>query len=304
MRYVAILLAVALVACESTDNRTVAMTVSRTPEGEPVGLHRYREWDADSKVVQGAQPEGDEAFKNMSALGVAVVLSVDGAIPDVEGAAKHGLEYAHVPIGYDGVTRAQALQIVKTVRDAGGKVYVHCHHGRHRGPAGAMIARIALDPISNGEAVACLKESKTSPKYAGLYRDVSRFVPPTKAELDATPDAPAKLVPQGLQALMVGVSHRFEFLKRSRSEEWRAPEDSPDISPPHEARMLWEAYREAQRLDDAKKFGDKFLSLLRESEKAAVALERALRGSDQGGAATAYKAVKASCNACHAEYRN
>ena len=305
MRYAAILLAMALVACESTtSNETAEMIVSRTPEGEPVGLHRYREWDPASKVVQGAQPGGDEAFRNMKALGVVVVLSVDGSIPDVEGAAKQGLKYAHVPIGYDGITRRQALQIVKAVRDADGRVYVHCHHGKHRGPAGAMVARIAVDRISGGEAVACLKISETSPKYAGLYRDVSGFVPPTNAELDATPDAPSKVLPKGLQALMVDVSHRFEFIKQAKVEKWQAPTDNPDVSPSHESRMLWEAYREAQRLDDAKKLGDSFLMLLKEGERSAADLEKALGAANQTATAAAYKAVKANCNACHAKYRN
>ena len=309
MKYAAILLALALVACERAglagkQGQAIGTVVSRTPGGEPVGLHRYREWGPASRIIQGAQPEGEEAFLNMRALGVTVVLSVDGSLPDVEGAQKQGLKYAHVPIGYDGITRAQALQIVKTIRDAEGKVYIHCHHGKHRGPAGAMIGRMAIDRISNEEAVAGLKISETSPQYTGLYRDVSKFVPPTKAELDATPDPPARVAPKGLQAAMVDVSHRFDFIKKSKAEKWQVPADNPDISPPHEARMLWEAYREARRLDEAKKLGEKFLALLQEAEKSASDLEQALRASDPRGTAAAYKATKLACTTCHAEHRN
>ena len=41
------------------------------------------------------------------------------------------------PIGYDGVPREQALRMIKAVQVAKGPVYFHCHHGKHRGPAGA-----------------------------------------------------------------------------------------------------------------------------------------------------------------------
>ena len=40
--------------------------------------------------------------------------------------------------------------------------------------------------------------------------------------------------------------------------------------------MLWESYREMARLDESKKLGERFISLLDESEKAAIDLEKAL----------------------------
>ena len=117
-------------------------------------------------------PDGDIAFRNLAAMGVTTVLSVDGAVPDIEGAKKHGLRYVHVPISYDGIPREKALQIIKAVRAAKGKVYMHCHHGRHRGPTAVMVSRIALDGISNEDAVHCMEESGTGKMYSGLYRDV------------------------------------------------------------------------------------------------------------------------------------
>lgn len=292
MRYL-IALALLFGACESPHR------IARTVEG----LARLKEWPA-SRILQGAQPEGEVAFRNLAALGVTTVLSVDGAAPDVEGAQRHGLAYFHVPIGYDGIARDKALQIIKAVRDAKGKVYMHCHHGRHRGPTAVMVSRIALDGISNEDAVRCMEESGTSPKYVGLYRDVRAFKVPTEAEIDAAPTAPSKVVPEGVRAAMVGVSHRFEFLKKSKSQNWKVLADSPDVSPPHEARMLWELFREAARLDEAKQKGPDFRIFLRQGEDAAVSLEKALRAADHTEATKAYKRVKASCNACHAEFRN
>ena len=292
MRYL-IALALLFSACGSPHR------IARTVEG----LARLKEWPA-SRILQGAQPDGEVAFRNLAAMGVTTVVSVDGAAPDVEGAQRHGLEYVHVPIGYDGIARDKALQIIRAVRDAKGKVYVHCHHGRHRGPTAVMVSRIALDGISHEDAVRCMEESGTSPMYIGLYRDVRAFARPTMAEIDAAPTAPSRVVPDGVRATMVGVSDRFELLKESKSQNWKVPADSPDVSPPHEARMLWELFREVARLDEAKKKGPDFRIFLKQGEDAAVSLEKALRAADHAGAAKAYRRVKASCNACHAEFRN
>jgi len=279
--------------------------VTFTDEGEPEGLHRFIEWS--DKCLQGAQPEGDIAFKNLAALGVTTVISVDGSAPDIETAHKYGLTYVHVPIGYDGVPRAQAVQIIAAVERSKGKVYVHCHHGKHRGPAGMMVARITLEDVSNEEAVECLKKSGTSAKYEGLYRDTLEFKAPTEAEMAAVPaKLPERVMPDGMRATMVDVSARWEHLQSSRTQEWGVPKESPDVSPPHEARMLWELYRESARTGQWKTYcdNDQFTNFLAEGEKSAIALEKALRASDQDAADTHYKALKQNCNACHALFRN
>ncbi|MEM6655987.1 MAG: hypothetical protein AAF596_09305, partial [Planctomycetota bacterium] len=71
--------------------------------------------------------------------GVRTLVSVDGARPDVALAAEHGLRYVHVPFGYDGIPREARLALTRVARDRQGGVYVHCHHGRHRGPAAAVV---------------------------------------------------------------------------------------------------------------------------------------------------------------------
>ena len=103
---------------------------------------------------------------------------------------------------------------------------------------------------------------------------------------------------------MVHVSHRWEFLKASREAGWKTPDEHPDVSPPHEARMLWEQMREIARLDESAGHGSKFLMELKVTERAAVKLERALRAGDTGVADAAYKRVHQSCNNCHANFRD
>jgi hypothetical protein len=102
----------------------------------------------------------------------------------------------------------------------------------------------------------------------------------------------------------VGVDLRFENLKASKSAKWGVPPASPDVDPPHEARMLWEHYREIARLDEAKELGDTFLKLLAEGEAAATSLESALRAKDAKASDEAHERVRKSCAACHSKYRD
>ena len=303
----ALLLVILPLACES--NKKTAETPMNAPaavtqddHGDPKGLHRHRRWS--DKIGQGAQPEGEEAFKNLRALGYTTVISVDGAVPEVELAAAYGLTYAHVPIGYDGIAIEEQLEIIKAVKDSPGPVYVHCHHGKHRGPAATMIARRCLEGVGPEEAVKALEISETSKDYSGLYRDVREFKAPSAAQIVATPRPPAAVKPKGVRAAMVDVDHRFDFLKQSMENGWNPPPKSPDVSPKHEAKMLWELYREMARVDDAKAMGEDFLKHAAEAEKAAGSLEEALRASNKEAAAAAFKALKKSCDSCHSVYRN
>jgi protein tyrosine phosphatase (PTP) superfamily phosphohydrolase (DUF442 family) len=295
--------------CESGGSKTAEAPAAKTPatvsvdnHGDPVGLHRHRRWS--EKIGQGAQPEGDEAFKNLAALGYTTILSVDGSAPEVELAEKYGLTYVHVPIGYDGIAPDEQVEIVKAVKEASGPVYVHCHHGKHRGPAAVMIARISCDGISNAEGVKGLEISETSPNYEGLYRDVREFKPPSAEAIAKAPKPQSRVMPQGVRATMVDVDQRFELLKASQEAGWKTPKEHPDVSPAHEARMLWELYREMARTDEAKGKGADFLAHAAEAEKLGTTLEGAIRAGDVEAAAKAYKGLKKNCDACHSVYRN
>ena len=52
-------------------------------------------------VFSGAQPLHADHFASLRALGIDTLVSVDGAVPDVETARRFGLRYIHIPIGYD-----------------------------------------------------------------------------------------------------------------------------------------------------------------------------------------------------------
>jgi hypothetical protein len=277
---------------------------------EAPGLHNvYRITDT---LFSGSSPEGDAGFRSLQNLGVKTVLSVDGARPDVELAHKYGLRYVHLPIGYDGVPREQALRIAKAIRDLPGPFYIHCHHGKHRGPAAAAVAHLCLDARCGVEAaVAEMRRAGTDPRYKGLYETPKRLHRPTAADLDRVPaDFPEVAPVAALAQVMVGVDERWDNLKLVEAAGWRVPPDHPDLDPPHEALQLLEQYREAARLPQVKERPDDFRRWLADAEGAAEELEGVLRRGkerttvDAMAAERAFRMVEAACTRCHARYRD
>jgi protein tyrosine phosphatase (PTP) superfamily phosphohydrolase (DUF442 family) len=240
----------------------------------------------------------------LAAEGMKTLISVDGAEPHVEVAKALGMSYVHVPIGYDGLTPEEQARIVKAVTEAKGPIFIHCHHGLHRGPAAAAVARMVVDGIDHDAASLQLKDSGCSPNYPGLYRDVAEFEAPSKETLAAIGPLPAAVKPSGVRDAMVHIDEHFDYLKASQAAKWKVSPQYPDVSPPHEAKMLVEAFAEMQRLDDAKKLGPEFLKLTKDSEAGAATIRAALDAGDVEKAEAAWAGFKKSCENCHKTYRN
>src|SRR4051812_49835968 len=62
------------------------------------------------QVYSSGQPQGDKDFSALAKLGIKVIISVDGVVPDVEGAKKHGIRSFHLPMGYNGVPKQEVLK--------------------------------------------------------------------------------------------------------------------------------------------------------------------------------------------------
>jgi protein tyrosine phosphatase (PTP) superfamily phosphohydrolase (DUF442 family) len=297
-------------ALETSDTASavpVASAATLTPtydeHGRPIGLHEYNPYT--DELASGSQPDGEEAFKNLAALGYRTIVSVDGARPDLDLAHTYGLRYVHVPTQYSGTKPDEIARIAKAIETSDGPVYVHCHHGKHRSPAALGATCVAMGILTTEQALAEMKASGTDPKYTGLFRDVMNAKPITPEQRAAVPAELPEYVRAGdLSQSMVDVDLRWDHLKASKEAKWGVPPASPDVDPPHEARMLWEHYREIARLDDAKSRGAEFLKFLAETESGAKALEDALRAKDGTASDAAFATVKQSCTVCHAKYRD
>jgi protein tyrosine phosphatase (PTP) superfamily phosphohydrolase (DUF442 family) len=263
---------------------TVAVPLAVAPgPRRPVPVHAdglHNAFRLSPGLYSGSQPDGDAGFASLARLGVRTVVSVDGATPDVGTAARHGLRYVHLPVGYDGVPRDQAIAAARAVRELPGPAYLHCHHGKHRGPAVAACVLLALGDVTAAEAAEVLRIAGTDPKYRGLTAVPQAFAPPTAAEWAAPVEFPATAAVPDLARLMVQVDERWDRLKADPTAD--------------DAVQLAELYREAARLPAAAPM----LSLMRAAEANAAALARS--PADRGRLAAGQRL----CNRCHADHRD
>lgn len=257
-------------------------------------------------VFSGSGPEGAEAFDSLRALGVKTVVSVDGARPELDLAHERGLRYVHIPIGYDGMDREQELALAKALRDMPGPVYIHCHHGKHRGPTAAAIALIGLGEMTNAEAEAFMHEAGTSASYPGLWACAANAEPHHDHELDTVGELPEVQIVSGLIDSMVAIDKTWAKLKLVREAGWAAPADHPDLVPAAEAGMLADHFRvllddPEMRLEDAAFIGEMQLA----ANQAAM-LEATLTdpAASAGARERAYQVVATSCKDCHDGWRN
>lgn len=264
------------------------------------------------RLYSGGDPQSAESFAALKQLGIRTIISVDGAQQNVDEARKVGIRYVHLPIGYDGVPNEQALKLVQAIKSLPGPVYVHCHHGKHRGPAAAAVCGISTEGWSKEQAMSWMKTAGTSPDYRGLFASVGAFEPPSPEVLaKVSADFPERAPVPALVEAMLLVDQRWDNLKAVQKAGFRAPENQPDLDPPHEALQLVELYRELQRSPEALDHGADFLNAAKSAEKNAEGLEKATRDFTKSPTAesrqavdAAFRAAGASCTQCHGRFRD
>jgi protein tyrosine phosphatase (PTP) superfamily phosphohydrolase (DUF442 family) len=253
------------------------------------------------RILSGSEPHGEEAFEILKQLGVKTVISVDGAKPQVELARKHGIRYVHIPIGYDGVSEEAGLSLARAVKDVPSPIYVHCHHGKHRGPAAAAVVCIASGDVNSKDALQILERAGTSKDYKSLWRDVEAFVPPPAgAQL---PELVEVAEVGSFAAAMAQVDRAFDNLKLLRDAKWKALPDQPDLAPAQEALLLQEGLHEAGR-NVGDEYDEQFRTWLAEEEKTATELRGFLQAKDGASADKHMRSIEQSCKQCHTSYRD
>jgi len=236
-------------------------------------------------LFSGGQPEGDAGFESLKQLGIRTVMSVDGAVPDLETAKQHGLRYVHLPIGYDDVPAERLAMMVAAVKTLPGPVFVHCHHGKHRSPAAAVcLWRTLRHDVSEETAQQTLRVMGTAEKYSGLYRAAKR--PVADAPSASALEFPEVTAVAPLADQMVAIDQAWERIRALTKAESRSAAPSLVLE------ELWtagaERFRESARLsaDD--------------SEMAGLILEMAELWETSRG----ISAVETRCVNCHRKYRD
>lgn len=279
----------------------------------PVTIHPLKAtgienfYQLSGKIFSGSSPEGDAAFADLQARGIKTIITVDGAKPDVEAARRHGIRYVHLPFGYDGVPTNQAIRLVKAAETLPGPIFVHCHHGLHRGPAGAAVICMGMEGWTPEEAVSWLRLAGTATNYPGLYKTVGAFHPPSAEALKAVPeDFPETSPVPPLADIMVQIDERFDHLKLIKKAGYRPPASNPDLDPAHEALLLDELFKELARSPIAEKRGADFQGKLARAEQEAGELHASLMLVPTADlkADASFQRLNDTCAACHKAHRN
>lgn len=264
----------------------------------------------------GSVPEGEAGFATLRAWGITTILSVDGAVPDVERARAWGMRYIHLPIGYDGFDDSRALQLARATRDAldTGRVYIHCHHGKHRsaGAAATIVANLGWN--SPERMVARMKISGTAPGYTGLYECAANAVALEPEVVDSvTADFPEISRPTDFVQGMVELDEALEHLGEIEAAGWVSPADHPDLVPAAEAGHLVDVLRYLHEEQRAAGEPPGFREGLRANEDLARRLEDLLAfrrtdsrpaGAEAAALSIQFSLVRTSCRDCHVRYRD
>lgn len=258
-------------------------------------------------LYSGSAPDGDLGFETLKALGVATIISVDGARPDVEAARVLGLRYVHLPIGYNGMDERRTLEIARAVHDLPGPVYLHCHHGKHRSAGAAGAAAVTLGKLSRAQALERMRVSGTAPSYTGLFQCVSNARPATDLQLSAADNHfPEVWHTSGLVQTMVEIDETFDRLRLIEKSAWKTPANHADLVPAAEAGRLTDLFRNLHDDSGVQSRPIEFRDWLDAASASATALESGLLAQhiQLDRLSRHFSEVTASCKHCHTKYRD
>lgn len=277
-----------------------------TPGHAPVGMRGLEHVAALAPgVYSGGEPVGEVGYASLRDLGVRTVISVDAVPPPADLARSMGIRVVHLPIGYDGVPESNRLAMAKALTELDGPVYVHCHHGEHRGPAALAAGAVCAGLVGRDEALAFMELAGTSHSYEGLWFDAERAEPVDPLRLLAADIyLPERADVGGYAGAMSLISRANDRVKLVAANGWRVPEDHPDLAPGSDLGLIHNLLRSLKDDAEAISFGPRHARLLDASIEAATAAERAYASGDAEAMRVSFRDLGASCKACHTHYRD
>lgn len=275
-------------------------------EGLPNAIRVY------AGLISGGKPGSTSGFQSLAKLGVKTIVSVDGIEPDVAAANALGMRYVHLPVGYRKISAERARELAHVLLTLEDPVYIHCHHGRHRGPTAAAVGCVTAGLMSNQLAVALLRDAGTSPSYHGLFRSAKEARQVTKTVLlNMSPELPQKAEVGTLVEVMVHLDEELVSIQSVLATTSDSLKVSQIESLLEDSTLLADEFKELLRHQFGEGFDDGFRDSLRLSRNSAERLAELVvqsRGTVFEGwrsKANGYvKAISRQCTSCHKTYRN
>ncbi|MEM9372152.1 MAG: hypothetical protein AAGA55_00785 [Planctomycetota bacterium] len=256
-------------------------------------------------LISGGEPAGESGYAALQKLGVRSLISTDAVAPDTERAEAAGIRVVHLPIGYDGIDARRRVDLAAAMRDLPGPIYVHCHHGRHRGPAAIAAGAIGAGLVGREQAIGFMERAGTSRSYPGLWRDVGSAARIDDTTLDGILEGlPSHETPEGTPAVMASIDRAHERLWRVADNGWSAPDTHPDLAPAADAGLIHDLLRSLSESRETVIYGDGYEALLGNATDHAASLERSILTGDRGASEVSLNLLLESCIDCHSTFRD
>lgn len=256
-----------------------------------------------ANIYSGGEPT-EAGFQKLKELGITTIVSVDGLPPNISMAEKFGLRYFHIPMGYDQIEHAQFQDFVTLMNNEKGKIYIHCHHGKHRGPAAVAACLRISGEFTHQQALAFMRLAGTGKEYRGLWESIEKLQPGSYKVGDLE-DIPALSPQRDIAQEMAELDRAWEVLVAQNKQA----ETRLDLA---QIVIVKESFRESLRFAKTSKAGtfgttdqtSEFLKLLEQSLADTAALESAVTSNENEKARLLMNNLAKQCADCHSNYRN
>jgi len=247
-------------------------------------------------LYSGAEPGDRSAYEDLQAMGIRTLISVDAIAPDASLAGEYNIRVIHLPIGYTGISEQRINELAFALQSSLKPVYLHCHQGKHRGPAALCAGALALGLITHDEAKAFMINAGTSSVYSGLWAAVEN----TEKHASIEP------MPLHEQQPVRTISKTMSRIARNSTRvdsivypEAHRADPEPAYSPAVYAAQIHNLFRTLRTSDESREYGRVFMDDLDYAVQAASDLEQAFAKDDPSLVIDALDMLKNSCARCH-----
>jgi len=284
-------------ACSSVP--TLTQPIHQSKQGPIHNLHQLA-----PGLYSGNEPATSAHYDQLSDIGIKTVISVDAIAPDPDLAAQYNIRIVHLPIGYDGIEESRAIELASAITQLDHPIYLHCHHGKHRGPAALCVGAIGAGIITNDQAIEFMTTAGTSQSYPGLWDAARSTRALDHTNLGSVQAFPTHAPVSGFIESMGQLDRLHDRLWDLAEDDWQTPEDHPDLSPSAVSGQLYDHMRSMLQLDFFSKRGSMMRSRFEAAIDTAGNVEAKINSNDLPEALNLLSSLSNSCIDCHERFRN